>query len=190
MVEDRRRPHRTKTEATNLPSKVQLRSPNWLRHTCTAVPRASILGSLAVEMDRLMAAGMTTSQLRWLVLMGYVEHAREVTGPHDSARRFEAGRSLTFPEKTCFLMTPVGLPLARNRARRLGDCSTARPEQRGSRLRRPAAVLGSAERRTVLRVGARIVKQYRVPAEPGSGAFSVPGGGVAAPHRRPAATQG
>ena len=84
MVEDRRQPHRTKTEATNFASKVQ----PALAQLATAYMYSRATGvdpwQFAVEMDRLMAAGMTTSQLRWLVLMGYVEHAREVTGPHDS----------------------------------------------------------------------------------------------------------
>ena len=44
----------------------------------------------AVEIDRLLALGMTTSDLRWLAKRGYVSHAREITDPQDADRRFEA----------------------------------------------------------------------------------------------------
>lgn len=38
----------------------------------------------SVKIDRLLARGLTTSDLRWLVKRGYLNHAREVTGPHDA----------------------------------------------------------------------------------------------------------
>ena len=40
----------------------------------------------AVEIESLVAAGLTTSDLRWLVKRGYVEHAEEITRVRDTAQ--------------------------------------------------------------------------------------------------------
>ena len=43
-----------------------------------------------MEIERLLALGMTTSDLRWLVKRGYLSHSREITLSEDAERRFEA----------------------------------------------------------------------------------------------------
>ena len=58
----------------------------------------------AVEIERLFSLGITTSDLRWLAKKGYIEHAREVTQPDDSARRFKKCQNLAFSKKSCFLL--------------------------------------------------------------------------------------
>jgi hypothetical protein len=59
----------------------------------------------AVEIDRLISLGITTSDLRWLAKKGYIEHSLEVTQPEDSDRRFQHCQNLSFTKKSCFLLT-------------------------------------------------------------------------------------
>jgi hypothetical protein len=73
----------------------------------------SSLWEFAVEISRLFALGVTTSDLRWLIKRGYLSHAREITSPHDTERRFDSQvKSLAFFDNTCFVLTPAGLTLA------------------------------------------------------------------------------
>ena len=58
----------------------------------------------AIEIERLVSLGVTTSDLRWLVKKGYIEHACEVTRPNDAARRFERRQNLAFTAESCFLL--------------------------------------------------------------------------------------
>jgi hypothetical protein len=66
----------------------------------------------AVEIESLLAEGLTTSDLRWLARKGYVEHAYEVTRPRDKTRRFQSCRNLALAKRTCFVLTEVGGQLA------------------------------------------------------------------------------
>ncbi len=65
----------------------------------------------AVEIDSLFAVGATERDLRWLLEGGYVEHAREVTGPKDLSRRFVPSRGSKFSKRACFVLTEAGLRL-------------------------------------------------------------------------------
>lgn len=66
----------------------------------------------AVEIGRLRVMRLTESDLRWLICMGLVEHAEEVTQPHDQERRFHPTQSLSFTKRTCFVLTSRGAELA------------------------------------------------------------------------------
>lgn len=68
----------------------------------------------AVELASLRAAGLTTSDLRWLVCQGHVAHARERTRLADERRSFRPASSLAFGKRSCFVLTPKGLELARH----------------------------------------------------------------------------
>jgi hypothetical protein len=132
----------------------------------------------AVEIDRLTSLGVTTSDLRWLVRKGYVDHAREVTRPGDAARKFERSRNLAFTKETCFLLadqTPwldalqLGNPPAQN-ADQIGNLPhtdagqvanlppTAEPAVPAKTALTPR---WDAEDRT-LYMGDQIVKEFRV----------------------------
>jgi hypothetical protein len=63
----------------------------------------------AIEIDRLVSLGLTTSDLRWLVKKGYVEHAREITQPTDTARRFQPCQNLGFTRRSCFFLVDRAL---------------------------------------------------------------------------------
>jgi hypothetical protein len=66
----------------------------------------------AVALHTLRLAGLTESQLRWLVCRGYVEHAAEIA-PAEKGRRFRRTGQLTFTDKTCVVLTELGASVAR-----------------------------------------------------------------------------
>ncbi len=121
----------------------------------------------AIEIDRLLALGLSTSDLRWLTGKGYVEHACEVTQLTDSSRRFHPTQNLAFGPQTCFIATEPGMALVRH-----GFSSLAIYSMHGSANSSgipgvPAASAAAPfwdRQRRVLSVGGRVVKQFRVPS--------------------------
>jgi hypothetical protein len=66
----------------------------------------------SVEIERLLAQGMTTSDLRWLIKRGYLVHAQETTAADDADRRFDTiSRNLAFFPNSCFVLTASGLEI-------------------------------------------------------------------------------
>jgi hypothetical protein len=126
------------------------------------------LWEFAVEMPELLAAGLTTSDLRWLVSQQYVEHAREVTQQGDSTRKFTPSMNLALGAETCFALSAKGAAAAS--AIQSGPAVLAlrsAAEQRPSR--RDVAAQGRPRphwdaMHRVLRLGDRVVKRFRVPA--------------------------
>jgi hypothetical protein len=117
----------------------------------------------AVEMERLIDSGLTTSDLRWLVKKGYVEHAREITYPGDSSRAFLPIESSTaFTSETCFVLSNSGLLLARSTCDdREPACSVRSCSSSESGL---AFIPRWDSESRALYLGERIVKQFAVPA--------------------------
>ena len=62
----------------------------------------------AVEIQRLRDAGVTNSDLRWLLLKGYVEHACETTFRGDENRSFRPQGPIIVNEQTGFIITERG----------------------------------------------------------------------------------
>ncbi|MEI8375765.1 MAG: hypothetical protein WCJ35_23325 [Planctomycetota bacterium] len=62
----------------------------------------------SVEIASLTALGLTASDLRWLVSQGCIEHARDISRPGDTARKFQRCENLAFARDTCFVLTEVG----------------------------------------------------------------------------------
>ena len=122
----------------------------------------------AVEIESLTDVGLTTSDLRWLVSKGYLEHAYEITGDGDAQRRFQPCRHLAFGKRTCFVLTDLGTRLAAPQGLGVArTCPDALPAAAGtpSSPGKSAGCLPSWDnQRRILRVGGRIVKQYRVPS--------------------------
>ena len=122
----------------------------------------------AVEIETLTNAGLTTSDLRWLVIKGYLEHAYEITGDGDAQRRFQPCRHLAFGKRTCFVLTDLGSRLTAPQA--LGVARICAGGLPGKDAAPPSPVESAEElpswdnQRRILRVGERIVKQYRVPS--------------------------
>ncbi len=70
----------------------------------------------AVEMASLVVLGVTSSDLRWLVSEGYVQHARDVSRPGNATRKFRRCENLTFARDTCFVLTEVGRQILQEEA--------------------------------------------------------------------------
>jgi hypothetical protein len=66
----------------------------------------------AIEARALRAAGVTDTDLRWLISKGYVEHKVETTNTAALQRSFLVVNSLAFFPRTCFVLTEAGLQVA------------------------------------------------------------------------------
>ncbi len=134
----------------------------------------SPLWDFAVEMERLLALGMTTSDLRWLVKRGYATHAREITRPQDLERRFEgAEQNLALANNTCFMLTEAGLAeLGRDHSQPERAVLTIPmaahvedPESPAETSALPSREMPNwdSDSRTFL-VGQHVIKRFRVPS--------------------------
>lgn len=82
----------------------------------------------AVELSSLNDAGVTNSDLRWLICRHYVEHAEEMgddVGRLEArSRRFVASHPLCFTVRSCFVLTDAGVEFAeRLLSQRLNACA-------------------------------------------------------------------
>lgn len=135
----------------------------------------------ALELRELRSVELGNSDLRWLVMKGYVEHARETTLPGEAQRSFRRTKGLSFNKKTCFVLTDAGAEAAHalgvfeERLDLPHDGSAAKPAATARRSESQAPSQASAEppARVVprwdgdlqeLRVNGVIVKQFKVPA--------------------------
>ena len=80
-----------------------LRQASICAHNC-----ARRLWEFAVEIDTLFEAGLTVTDLRWLIAKGYAEHADETTRLSDRVRRFRRIKSLIFTPCACLALTDAG----------------------------------------------------------------------------------
>ena len=115
----------------------------------------------ALEIGQLYAAGLTITDLRWMVVKEFVEHADETSVHGNEHRSFTPGRGLNFVPTTCVLLTIKGAALA---ARENAASPDEIPGANGKS--RPEASLKpqwDAARRE-LSLGGRMVKQFHVPA--------------------------
>jgi hypothetical protein len=67
----------------------------------------------AVEISTMHFAGISNSDLRWMICKGYVQHSYEVTEPLETSRRFRASNELSFSNRSCFVLTAKGQRFAR-----------------------------------------------------------------------------
>jgi hypothetical protein len=118
----------------------------------------------AVEIADLQAAGLTSSDLRWLMCKGYVEHAVETTSAESETRSFARAPGLAFSAGSCFLLTESGTEFARTAGRRETDHPDNGASPDGNVTSHPTRPRWDPARR-VLRVGNKLVKQFRVPAQ-------------------------
>lgn len=111
----------------------------------------------AVEIHRLQEAGLSNCDLRWLLAKQLMTSAREITQPSDERRRFISQDGLGLAANTCFVLETGGLAAA---ARVVPGSARLLPRVTASEPLQP--VWDSSLRE--LRVGAAVVKRYRVPA--------------------------
>jgi hypothetical protein len=119
------------------------------------------LWDFAVETDRLVAVGLTRSDLRWLLCKGYVTHAAEVKGDQQTHRIFRAVGDLALSDDDCFVLTESGSAFG----------ATLFAQHLAPRKEKPISSI-SAERRVPtwnhkhgeLRLGDIVIKQFSRPA--------------------------
>ena len=121
----------------------------------------------ALEIGQLYAAGLTITDLRWMVVKEFVEHADETSLHGNEHRSFTPSRGLNFLPTTSVLLTIKGAALAAREnaaAKENAACPDEIPATNGKS--HPAASLKpqwDAARRE-LSLGGRMVKQFHVPA--------------------------
>jgi len=122
------------------------------------------LWDFAVEIDELHRAGLTSSDLRWLICKGFLLHAQEVTLAGQQGRSFQFNAGLCFSKRSCFALTDSGVAFV---AASLVADQTAeggsKPERTSPRSGRVVVPRWDRARQE-LRVGHVIVKQFKVPA--------------------------
>jgi hypothetical protein len=122
---------------------------------------------LAVEWPVLRAARLSNSDLRWLVGMGYVEHAVETTGLNDRARQFHRPALLNVTDLTCVVLTHRGVAVAQEICGGDSVVMLAKPGISNCKIILPDGVPCSPKwdhQRRQLRVGGDIVKEFKLPS--------------------------
>jgi hypothetical protein len=125
----------------------------------------------AIGLAELEANGATLADLRWLILSGYGEHAREVTVPGDAERSFRKLTPTSLPIDSYFVLSATGV----SHLRQVLCAGKKTPCSLGAQS--PAAPRGAKEvadaqatpewdsQRRELRYQGQVVKRYRVPAQ-------------------------
>lgn len=117
----------------------------------------------AIGFAELQRIGLTTADCRWMVCKGWSEMARELTPNPGVPRRFRHKVGLAISRRSCFVLTEIGVRVAREMAPQ---------EPANLPLRLPTAGRDSCNAirpqwdrdRHELRVGDCLVKQYKLPS--------------------------
>lgn len=104
--------HKTRT-IRDVPERIQPALTVLLEAIEYAEQTSGNYWEFAVELDLLIALDLTLNDFRWLVRHGLVEHQREVTLEADDGRAFRPTGDLTFPDRTCFVLTDSGISFVR-----------------------------------------------------------------------------
>jgi len=139
------------------------------------------LWDFALERDALLAAGLSVSDLRWLVARQLAEHGRETTVCGEAHRSFQRGAGFTFERDSCFVLSPRGISRVgeflqaasepgepRSRAESSESLSESAPQVEGEGAREDMlSSVASPKWDSKLRelyMGDELVKRFRVPA--------------------------
>ncbi len=128
----------------------------------------------SLEWPELRRVGVSCSEGRWLIRRGLVDHAYEVTSLEDRRRRFLASSNLRLAAQSCLVLTDAGRAMAQ-RVAEWSDADVACMSQRhfaaqaGPVARHEVAAATPQSptwdgQRRQLRLGSRIVKEFKVPA--------------------------
>jgi hypothetical protein len=116
----------------------------------------------ACQLPHLLSQGVTDTALRWLVDARYADHLMETTVKREQTRTFTEARGLRLLARSCFVLTPSGVEVARRfMPRSPHDIPVPQAPDGVNGLMPPR--WDSAHR--ILWVDNRIVKRFRVPAQ-------------------------
>ncbi len=154
----------------------------WRAYICAEDTGAN-LWDFALRTSSLYEAGVTSSDLRWMVAKGFAEHGQETSGYDDPHRSFRRSNGYFFNNHTCLILTPSGAALAEHVFRETArspqatlsafaavageTIALANARSAGYETNTPAKVAlkpcWHATRRELTLAG-QIVKRFRVPA--------------------------
>src|SRR6185295_19166190 len=83
----------------------------WRAYICAQDTGANVW-DFALRTGSLYEAGMTNSDLRWMVAKGFAEHGQETSGYDDPHRSFRRSNGYFFNNHTCLILTADGAALA------------------------------------------------------------------------------
>lgn len=83
----------------------------WRAHICAQATGAN-MWDFAQRTGRLYEAGMTTSDLRWMVTKGFAERGEEASAHDEPHRSFRGSNGYFFNNHDCLILTPSGAALA------------------------------------------------------------------------------
>ncbi len=119
----------------------------------------------AVELEALREGGMTRTDLRYFLCLGYLEHGVERIRSASPQRCFARTGSLAFPKRACFVLTDSGAAYAR----KVSELADGEPAPPGATF--PAEPRSPADTqphwdatRRELRLGGLVVKRFKQPA--------------------------
>jgi hypothetical protein len=168
-------------EPTSLPMDDNLCAPLallWRAYACAQDAHAAPW-DFALEIGKLYEAGLTITDLRWLVVKGFVEHGAETSVYGDAHRSFTRSEGFNFLPTTCVVLTKKGTAFACQVLQTAAAANAAEEPLDGPRKAEPGSEIppGNGEAqpeatlkphwdpvRRVLSLGHRIVKQFHVPA--------------------------
>jgi hypothetical protein len=137
----------------------------WRAYICAQDTGANVW-DFALRTGSLYEAGMTSSDLRWLVAKGFAEHGEETSGYDDPHRSFRHSNGYFFNNHTCLVLTPNGAALAEHVFRKTTESAKAPLSAFAAVADQAASALKPrwhATRRELSLAGL-IVKRFRVPA--------------------------
>jgi hypothetical protein len=114
----------------------------------------------ALEVGQLYAAGLTITDLRWMIVKEFIEHADETSIHGNEHRSFTPSRGLNFLPTTCVLLTIKGAAFARENAASPDEKPAANGKSHPKASLKPRWDPARRE----LSVGGRMVKRFHVPA--------------------------
>jgi hypothetical protein len=83
----------------------------WRAYVCAQAADTNVW-ELALRTGKLYEAGMTSSDLRWMVAKGFAAPRQESLGSNETPRSFHPSKGHFFNESTCLVLTPFGAALA------------------------------------------------------------------------------
>lgn len=119
----------------------------------------------AVEIHQLHRLGLSDNDLRFLVRLGFLDHACEVTTAANDGRQFLATGDLYFSKRSCFVLTSSGIAKARDSFDTLAESHLPSPAtfriSADSEMIEVACVPTWNAQRRVLSFAGQLVKQFK-----------------------------
>jgi len=150
----------------DLPPEARAALAHFLKASACAEELKFDRWDLALRLLQLEKLGVSESDLRWLVLNGYVDQADDATTFRGSARRFRPSLNVAFTGETCFVLSAAGAVLA---ADLMGEAAFPSPDSLVEPTSSSLAVSIDThpkwdDKIRTLWLGPDVVKRYRRPA--------------------------